>query len=236
MALLEVEGLVIRQGAIEAVHGIDLIVDRGELVTLLGANGAGKTSTLGGITGLFTRAAGIVRFDGVTITRLAPESIARRGIALSPEGRRVFSELTIRENLRLGGGAFLSGHALTKQIETMMERFPLLGERQAQKSGSLSGGEQQMLAIARALMSSPRLLLLDEPSLGLAPQMVDRVYDLIEDLRRTGLSILLVEQNVALALDVADRGYVMANGRLVTSGSARDLAASDLVRKAYLAV
>ena len=236
MPLLDIQGLVVRHGAVEAVHGIDLVAESGELVSLIGANGAGKTSTLGAVAGIFQSRATALRFDNKSITRLAPEQIARMGIALCPEGRRVFSELTVVDNLRLGGAASLVRRQLFQRIETMFDRFPILGERRSQKAGSLSGGEQQMLAIARALMSSPRMLLLDEPSLGLAPQMVDRVFDLIEDLKRDGLTIVLVEQNVGLALEVADRGYVMANGRIVLSGTASDLANTDLVKKAYLAV
>jgi branched-chain amino acid transport system ATP-binding protein len=234
MALLEVEDLVVRYGAVEAVHGIGLTVGPGELVALLGANGAGKSSTLLGITGLQRPAGGQVRFDGSVISGEAPDVIARRRIALTPEGRRVFADLTVLENLTLGGAMALRAGARAAKIDEMFARFPVLAERRQQKAGSLSGGEQQMLAIARSLMSEPRLLLLDEPSLGLAPQMVDVVYDIIEALRPTGLSILLVEQNVALALDVADRGYVLANGRIVLDGTAASLRDSALIRSAYL--
>jgi branched-chain amino acid transport system ATP-binding protein len=234
MPLLEVEDLVVRYGAVEAVHGITLTVGTGELVALLGANGAGKSSTLLGITGLQRPAGGVVRFDGVVISGETPDVIARRRISLTPEGRRIFSDLTVLENLTLGGAVAFQGAMRAQKIDEMFARFPVLADRRQQKAGSLSGGEQQMLAIGRSLMSEPRLLLLDEPSLGLAPQMIDVVYDIIEALRPTGLSILLVEQNVALALDVADRGYVLANGRVVLEGPAAELRDSALIRSAYL--
>jgi branched-chain amino acid transport system ATP-binding protein len=203
------------------------------MCALGGARGAPNPTTLGAICGLVPVRAGQILFSGTEITGHAPEKISRRGMALTPEGRRVFANLTVAENLLLGGAAHLGRDAQVQQ-EELLERFPILRTRYRQKAGNLSGGEQQMLAIARSLMSKPKLLLLDEPSLGLAPQMIEKVFELIVDLRRTGLTILLVEQNVALALEVADTATVLANGDVVLSGAASDLASSDLVRKAYL--
>jgi branched-chain amino acid transport system ATP-binding protein len=177
---------------------------------------------------------GKVVFDGVDITGLAPEAIARKGVSLVPEGRRIFAGLTVADNLRLGGAMHLPAVEARVREEEMLELFPILRRYHRVKGGNLSGGEQQMLAIARALMGKPRMVLLDEPSLGLAPQLIDTVFDLIADLRRNGLTILLVEQNVALALEVADRAIVLANGEVVLSGTAKELATSDLVRQAYL--
>ncbi|RWD63085.1 MAG: ABC transporter ATP-binding protein [Mesorhizobium sp.] len=234
--MLRVEGMKIRYGAVEAVHGVDLNVGNGEIVTLIGANGAGKSSILAGIAGSIPPAEGQVLLEGQQLTGLPADVISRKGIALTPEGRRVFAHLTVGENLHLGGAAFAKGDELRARRNNMLSRFPILAERIEQKAGSLSGGEQQMLAIARSLMSQPNLLLLDEPSLGLAPQTIDKVYELIDDLRKEGLTILLVEQNVELALSVADRGYVVANGRIALSGAASELASSDLVRQAYLAI
>jgi branched-chain amino acid transport system ATP-binding protein len=232
--MLSVEALKIRYGEVEAVRRVDLAVDSGEIIALVGANGAGKSSTLGAIAGLVPAASGRVVFDGVDITGLAPEAIARKGVALVPEGRRIFASLTVADNLRLGGAVHLSAVEATAREEEMLELFPILRRYHRVKGGNLSGGEQQMLAIARALMSKPRMVLLDEPSLGLAPQLIDTVFDLIAELRRNGLTILLVEQNVALALEIADRAIVLANGEVVLSGTARELASSDLVRQAYL--
>lgn len=234
--MLRVEGMKIRYGAVQAVHGVDLNVGNGELVTLIGANGAGKSSILAGIAGSIAPSEGKVLLSDEPLTGLSADVISRKGIALTPEGRRVFAHLTVGENLHLGGAAFAKGDELRSRRDRMLSRFPILAERIDQKAGSLSGGEQQMLSIARSLMSQPDLLLLDEPSLGLAPQTIDKVYELIDDLRREGLTILLVEQNVELALSVADRGYVVANGRISLSGTASELAGSDLVRQAYLAI
>ncbi|CCV13131.1 ABC transporter ATP-binding protein [Mesorhizobium sp. STM 4661] len=232
--MLSVEALKIRYGEVEAVRRVDLAVDSGEIIALVGANGAGKSSTLSAIAGLVPAASGKVVFDGVDITGLAPEAIARKGVALVPEGRRVFASLTVADNLRLGGAVHLAAPEARAREEEMLELFPILRRYHRAKGGNLSGGEQQMLAIARALMSKPRMVLLDEPSLGLAPQLIDTVFDLIAELRRTGLTILLVEQNVALALEIADRAVVLANGEVVLSGTAKELASSDLVRQAYL--
>jgi branched-chain amino acid transport system ATP-binding protein len=234
--MLEVRGLQVRYGAVEAVRGIDLTVEKGQIVALLGANGAGKTSTLSAIAGLIPAAGGEVSFEGAPITGLPAEVLARCGIGLVPEGRRIFASLSVAENLILGGAVHAAPPERRARLARMEDRFPILAERRHQKAGLLSGGEQQMLAIARALMAGPRLLLMDEPSLGLAPQMVERVFDLIVALRDEGLTILLVEQNVPMSLDIADRAVVLANGRAVLSGSAAELAASDKVRSAYMAV
>ncbi|AZO68949.1 ABC transporter ATP-binding protein [Mesorhizobium mediterraneum] len=232
--MLSVEALKIRYGEVEAVRRVDLAVDSGEIIALVGANGAGKSSTLGAIAGLVPAVSGKVVFDGVDITGLAPEAIARKGVSLVPEGRRIFAGLTVADNLRLGGAMHLPATEARAREEEMLELFPILRRYHRVKGGNLSGGEQQMLAIARALMGKPRMVLLDEPSLGLAPQLIDTVFDLIAELRRNGLTILLVEQNVALALEIADRAIVLANGEVVLSGTAKELATSDLVRQAYL--
>ncbi|QIG49710.1 ABC transporter ATP-binding protein [Nordella sp. HKS 07] len=232
--MLSVEGLKVRYGQIEAVKGIDFSVAQGEIVTLLGANGAGKTSTLAAIVGM-APATGVIRFESNNIVGLRPEDISKRGIALTPEGRRVFPALTVAENLLLGGAMHHKGASLDATREEMLALFPILRERYRQRAGLLSGGEQQMLAIARSLMSQPRLLLLDEPSLGLAPKIVDEVFRLIAGLRGKGITILLVEQNAVRALAIADRGYVLVNGRITLQGKGRDLAQSDEVRAAYLA-
>lgn len=234
--MLAVRNLQVRYGAVEAVRGLDLTVPAGALVALLGANGAGKTSTLAAIAGLVPVAGGTITFDGQPVTGLSAELLARRGVGLVPEGRRVFAGLTVAENLTLGGAVHAAPAERRRRLADMEARFPVLAERRHQKAGLLSGGEQQMLAIARALMARPRLLLMDEPSLGLAPQMVERVFDLIAALRAEGITILLVEQNVPMSLDVADSGVVLANGRAVLDGTAAELAASDRVRNAYLAV
>jgi branched-chain amino acid transport system ATP-binding protein len=233
--VLAVRNLQVRYGAVEAVRGLDLTVPGGALVALLGANGAGKTSTLAAIAGLVPVAGGTVQFEGQDVTGLGPESLARRGIGLVPEGRRVFAGLTVAENLTLGGAVHAPTAERRRRLAALEARFPVLAERRHQRAGLLSGGEQQMLAIARALMARPRLLLMDEPSLGLAPQMVERVFDLIAELRAEAITILLVEQNVPMSLDVADSGVVLANGRAVLAGTAAELAASDRVRGAYLA-
>lgn len=231
--MLRVDNLKVRYGEIEALHGVDLAVGPREIVALVGANGAGKSTTLAAICGLASPSAGRVTFAEQDITGRPAEQISRLGMALVPEGRRVFANLTVAENLLLGGAAHL-GSQLRARQEELLDRFAILRSRCRQKAGDLSGGEQQMLAIARALMSKPKLLLLDEPSLGLAPRMIDRVFDLIAELRQSGLTILLVEQNVALALEIADTATVLANGEVALTGSASEIASSDLVRQAYL--
>jgi len=232
--MLTVTELSVRYGQIEAVHGLSLSVPKGSVTVLLGSNGAGKSSTLNAISGLATPR-GRIEFEGSRIDGTAPEDIVRRGIALSPEGRRIFPSLSVAENLHLGGAVHAKGDVLVARLEAELARFPILRERLHQKAGLLSGGEQQMLAIARALMSAPRLLLLDEPSLGLAPKIVDQVFNLILSLRDEGITILLVEQNAERALEIADQGYVLQSGELVLSGTGSELAGSDLIRQAYLA-
>jgi branched-chain amino acid transport system ATP-binding protein len=234
MALLEVENLVARYGRITALGGISLSVNEGEIVTLIGANGAGKTTTLRAISGLVRAASGSVRFDGRDITRLAPNAIVRAGIGHSPEGRRVFGRMTVRENLELGAYTRASKSEVAHDLERVLTIFPRLRERYEQKAGTMSGGEQQMLAMARALMSRPRLLMLDEPSLGLSPLLVQTIFAVIRDINARGTTVLLIEQNARQALAVATRGYVLEVGAIAHGGPAADLAQSEAVRAAYL--
>ena len=235
-ALLSVEGLTVRYGAIEAVRGVSLAVHDGEIATLLGANGAGKSSILNAIMGMVPLAGGKVVLDGRDVAGQAPERIVRLGMTLTPEGRHVFANLTVLENLALGAAARRDRAEVARTRTDMFELFPVLAERRDQVAGTLSGGEQQMLAIARSLMSHPRILLLDEPSLGLAPQIVDTIFELIAGLRERGITILLVEQNVDLALEIADRGYVMASGEIVMDDTAAELRRSGGVERAYMGV
>ncbi len=233
MSLLELQGLTAAYGQVQVLHGLDLRVDEGEVVVVLGANGAGKTSTLRAISGVLAAKGGIY-FDGQSVLGKRPEAIAKAGIAHVPQGRGTFSELTVDENLRLGAMIRRDGE-VSADIERWYELFPRLGDRRTQGAGSMSGGEQQMLAIARAMMSRPRLLLLDEPSLGLAPLVTRELFDRLGQLnRQEGLTILVVEQNANLALAIGNRGYVLETGRIVTEGAAADLAQNDDVRKAYL--
>lgn len=234
MALLEITDLAVHYGLIQAVRGISLTVEAGEIVALLGANGAGKSTTLKAIVGLVPPAGGTIRFDGQRLDDARTEEIVSRGVTLVPEGRRVFPSLTAQENLRLGAASGRAGKSWTEDRDEMFALFPILAERQNQLAGTLSGGQQQQLAIARALMSHPALLLMDEPSLGLAPQIVDTIFELIERLRQRGQTILLVEQNAAAALDIADRAYVLANGTMAMQGAAAELRASGHIAKAYL--
>jgi len=217
--MLEIQDLRVTHGPIEAVHGIGLSVAEGSCVALLGPNGAGKTSTLSAITGT-ARSTGSIRLAGQDISRLAVEARTRLGIAISPEGRRIFSNLTVRENLVMGAASRANKAGVNKEILGWFDQFPILGERRDQPAGTLSGGEQQMLAIARALMSQPRILLLDEPSLGLAPQITARIFDIIRDLRRQGITILLVEQNATAAIGLSDYVYVLNNGTISSQGEA----------------
>ena len=233
MALLEVTGIHTRYGAIEALKGVSLTVDAGEVVTLIGANGAGKSTTLRSISGLTPAAAGTITFEGEDITHVPADEIVTRGIALSPEGRRCFPRMTVRENLDLGAYR-RRGAGVTVDLERVFTLFPRLKERAGQKAGTMSGGEQQMLAIGRALMASPRLLLLDEPSLGIAPIGVQRIYQTIGEIHRSGVAILLVEQNAHRALDAASRGYVLETGRVVLGGATAVLRGDRRVREAYL--
>ena len=232
--ILSVDDLRVAYGGVQAVRGISLQVDRGEITALLGANGAGKSSTLLAIVGAVRLAGGRVRFDGADVTGLAPDALVRRGMALIPEGGRVFARQTVGHNLRLGAYVVDDEAIAHERIERVFALFPRLAERRTQVAGTLSGGERQMLAIGRALVSAPRLLLVDEPSLGLSPRLVETVFDTLATLNRGGTSILLVEQNVARALELASRAFVMQSGRIALAGSARDIGASDEVRRAYL--
>uniref|UniRef100_UPI003D143809 ABC transporter ATP-binding protein n=1 Tax=Roseibium sp. TaxID=1936156 RepID=UPI003D143809 len=207
MPLLAVDSLKVNYGAVEAVRGIDFQIDQGEIVTLLGANGAGKSSTLNALVGLVPVASGRVVFDGTDVTDHAPERLAPLGMTLSPEGRRVFATLSVEENLRMGAYAIGNRIEIKAAWERVYDLFPILRERREQYAGTLSGGQQQMLAVGRALMSNPRLLLLDEPSLGLAPKIVEQIFELIGVLRGQGVTLVVVEQNVSMALEIADRGY-----------------------------
>ncbi len=232
--LLQISDVTIRYGVVEAVRHATLRVDEGELVALIGPNGAGKSSLLNATVGLAPAVAGTIVFDGRPITRLATEAIVRRGLALVPEGRRVFGGLTVRENLRLGAYVRRDRAAVAQETDALLQRFPILAERVEEPAGSLSGGEAQQLAICRALLSAPRLLLLDEPSLGLAPQLVAAIYDVIGELRAAGRTILVVEQSAHVALHLADRAYVAAAGAVHEAGSVAELLDEKRLREAYL--
>lgn len=230
--LLEINNLVVRYGGIEAVRGISFGVPKGKIVTLIGSNGAGKSSTLRSVVGLVKPAAGSITFKGEDLLKLPTETIVTRGITMVPEGRRVFVNLTVAENLRMG--AYMRKDSIDKDLERVYTLFPRLKERSWQPAGTLSGGEQQMLAIARALMSKPELVMMDEPSLGLAPIIVQEVFEIIREINREGTTILLIEQNANMALQTADCGYVMETGRITLSGTGRELAENEQVREAYL--
>jgi branched-chain amino acid transport system ATP-binding protein len=234
MSLLALEKLQVAYGGIRAVKGVDLALDAGELVCLIGANGAGKTTTLRAISGLVRPAAGRIVYDGAEIGGRRVHEIARRGLALVPEGRGVFPQLTIEENLAMGAYSRSDRAAVAGDRDRAFTLFPRLKERRRQTAGTLSGGEQQMLAIARAMMSRPRLLLLDEPSMGLAPLMVEKIFEVIQAIAREGVTLLLVEQNARLALEVSDRGYVLEGGLVTLSGAARSLLHDARIREAYL--
>jgi branched-chain amino acid transport system ATP-binding protein len=233
MALLEVEDIHARYGNIEALKGVSLTVDEGEVVTLIGSNGAGKSTTLRSITGLTPASAGSIRFEGEDITRVSAHEIVGRGIALSPEGRHCFPRMTVRENLDMGAYR-RRGLELAEDMERVYSLFPRLQEREHQKAGTMSGGEQQMLAIGRALMARPRLLLLDEPSMGIAPILVQRIYETIGEINRAGVAILLVEQNANYALEISRRGYVLETGRVALANSSAQLRSDPEVQRAYL--
>ena len=235
MALLEVEDIHTYYGSIEALKGITLEVHEGEIVTLIGSNGAGKSTTLRSITGLTPPRTGVIRFKGHDISKMPAQEIVANGISLSPEGRHVFQRMTVRENLELG--AYLRRDAnIQSDINRVFDLFPRLKEREKQKAGTMSGGEQQMLAIGRALAANPQLLLLDEPSLGIAPILVDRIYETIEEINRQGMTILLVEQSATHALGVSHRGYVLETGKVVLTDKSSALQENPEVQKAYLGI
>ena len=233
MALLSVRDLHVSYGAIKAVRGISFDIERGEIVTLIGANGAGKSTTLNTIAGLIKPDSGSIELSGESIVGVRPHKIVEKGLALCPEGRRVFTRMSVAENLDMGGYTRTDAEN-AETIKVVYERFPRLRERVGQSAGTMSGGAQQMLAMGRALMSKPDLLMLDEPSMGLAPILVQEIFDIIKELNRQGTTILLVEQNASMALSIADRGYVLEVGRTVKSGSGKELLHDDDVRKAYL--
>ncbi len=236
MPLLEVQEVHTYYGNIQALKGISLTVEKGEIVTLIGSNGAGKTTTLRTIAGVLRPRKGMVRMGDRDLTKLPANEIVRLGVAHSPEGRRIFSRMTVRENLEMGAYARTDTAEFPKDFERVYQLFPRLKERLTQRAGTLSGGEQQMLAIGRALMARPTVLLLDEPSMGLAPVLVELVFKTIQDINAQGMTVLLVEQNAHMALSIAHRGYVLQTGRIVLSDSAKNLAANEMVRKAYLGV
>jgi branched-chain amino acid transport system ATP-binding protein len=234
MSLLEVEGLAVHYGGIRAVKGIDLVVGEGEVVCLIGANGAGKTTTLRALAGILSPTAGRIRYAGEDLVGMPAHRRVRRGLAMVPEGRGVFPRLTVEENLRMGAYFRSDRDGIDADLEQGYQRFPRLRERRSQKAGTLSGGEQQMLSIARALMSRPRLLLLDEPSMGLAPLAVQKIFETISQIASQGVTLLLVEQNARMALAVSRRGYVLEGGRVALCDSATRLLESPAVRAAYL--
>lgn len=234
MAMLEVKDINVYYGAIHAIKGISLTVDEGEIVTLIGANGAGKSTTLRTISGLLKPKTGAINFLGKNIAGMPAHKIVREGISQVPEGRRIFAEMSVLENLELGAFTRDDKDEIKRDMEMVFRRFPRLKERISQQAGTLSGGEQQMLAMGRALMSRPKLLLLDEPSMGLAPLLIREIFSIIVDINKTGTTVLLVEQNANMALSIANRAYVLETGRITLSGDAKELAASEDIRKAYL--
>ena len=234
MAMLEVKDLQVYYGVICALKGISFHVNEGEIVSLIGANGAGKTTTMQSVIGLLPKKAGSVTFNGTDITKMPCHKIVHAGMTQVPEGRRIFQELTVYENLMMGAYTNKDQQKFKEDLKTIYARFPRLAERRNQIAGTLSGGEQQMLAMGRALMCHPKLLMLDEPSMGLSPLLVDQVFDLIKDINKDGTTVLLVEQNAGKSLAISDRAYVMETGKIVLSGTGAELAASEMVRKAYL--
>lgn len=231
--VLKCENLHVYYGSIHAIKGVSFEVGEGEIVTLIGANGAGKSTTLNTVGGLLRPREGIVEFEGKSILGVAPHKVVSEGMALCPEGRRVFAQLSVKENLEMGAYTRPASE-IPETLEMVYEHFPRLKERQDQMAGTLSGGEQQMLAMGRALMSKPRLMMLDEPSMGLAPILVDQIFDIIKALNKAGTTILLVEQNAQMALSIADRAYVLETGRIVNTGTGKELLNDDSVKKAYL--
>ena len=234
MALLTLSNIHVRYGSVEVLHGIDLHVDEGEIVTILGANGAGKSTTLLSISGLVRPCQGEIIFDGKPLLKYPSHEVVNLGIAQSPEGRRVFGTMSVLENLRLGAFCIRDKERSERTLEWIFELFPRLFERKQQLAGTLSGGEQQMLAMGRAMMSNPKLVMLDEPSMGLAPLLVEQIFDIIKELHAGGTTILLVEQNASMALEVADRAYVLETGRVTMSGTGKELAESAAIKEAYL--
>ena len=230
--MLKIDDINVYYGAIHAIKGVSFEVSEGEIVTLIGANGAGKSTTLNTISGLLRSKTGSIEFMGENISAVAPHKIVQHGLAQVPEGRRIFLQMTVQENLEMG--AFTQSGDLSDDLERVFAHFPRLKERRRQIGGTLSGGEQQMLAMGRALMSHPKLLMLDEPSMGLAPILVEQIFEIISRLHETGTTILLVEQNAQMALSVADRAYVLETGKITLSGTGKELAASEQVKKAYL--
>ena len=231
-SVLQVENINVYYGSIHAVKDVSFHVEQGEVVTLIGANGAGKSTTLNTVAGLLRSRTGSVRFMDEELRHVPSHKLVGRGMALVPEGRRIFQHMTVQENLDMGG--YCRGGDLNADIESVYERFPRLKERRKQVAGTLSGGEQQMLAMGRALMANPKLLMLDEPSMGLAPILVDQIFEIIQSLHKAGTTILLVEQNAQMALSVADRGYVLETGKIVASGSGVELLNDEAVKRAYL--
>ena len=234
MALLEVKNIEVYYGVINALKGISFEVNEGEIVTLIGANGAGKTTTMNSIMGFIHPKNGEILFEGKNIVGMPTNKIMRAGLTQVPEGRRIFAELNVYENLMMGAYTSKDRSQVKKDLENIYSLFPRLEERKTQMAGMLSGGEQQMLAMGRALMSHPKLLMLDEPSMGLSPLLVDQVFEIIKDINRDGTTVLLVEQNAGKSLAISDRAYVLENGSIVLSGTGAELAASEMVRKAYL--
>ena len=232
--MLKVENINVYYGAIHALKGISVEVKEGEIVTLIGANGAGKSTILRTISGLLRTKTGNILFEGNSVATMAPEEIVKKGISQVPEGRRIFANMTVEENLELGAYIRSDKPGIRKDIDKVFERFPRLGERRKQIAGTLSGGEQQMLAIGRGLMSQPKLMLLDEPSMGLAPLLVKEIFSIIQEINASGTTILLVEQNAHMALSIAHKAYVLETGRITLSGTAKELSESEAVRKAYL--
>ena len=232
-AILKVEDINVYYGSIHAIKGVSFEVDKGEIVTLIGANGAGKSTTLNTVAGLLRSKTGSVTFQGEDLGKVSPHKMVAKGLAMVPEGRRVFLQMTTQENLEMGAYT-QKGKPSETDLEMVYEQVPRLKERRKQVAGTLSGGEQQMLAMGRALMSHPQLLMLDEPSMGLAPILVEQIFEIIQKLHKNGTTILLVEQNAQAALSVADRGYVLETGKVVTSGSGAELLASPAIKKAYL--
>ena len=234
MAMLEVKDLEVYYGVIQAIKGISFHVDKGEVIALIGANGAGKTTTLHTVTGLISPKNGHVLFEGKDITKVPAHKIVSMGMAHVPEGRRVFAELSVYENLKMGAYTRKDKNEIEESLKNVYKRFPRLEERKNQMAGTLSGGEQQMLAMGRALMSRPKIILMDEPSMGLSPIMVNEIFDIIRSVSESGTTVLLVEQNAKKALSIADRAYVLETAKIVLEGKAKDLLEDDSIKKAYL--